>query len=154
MQNESTLARPKKVTNANSLLYMGGIACFILAVLHIGVIIIGAEWYRLFGAGEEMAILAEQGSWIPAFVTFGITIILSLWGCYAFSGAGRIGRLPFRKAALVIIAAIFILRGLGILAPLLGYTGHSGPFMLLTSAISLSIGLLFSVGTKKAWASL
>lgn len=129
-------------------------ACFFLALLHIGVIIVGAEWYRLFGAGEEMAVLAEQGSWIPATVTFGIAVVLFLWGCYAFSGTGRIGKLPFRKTALVIIACIFVLRGLGILAPLFGYAGHSGTFMLITSGISLGIGSMYALGLKKAWSTL
>ncbi len=122
--------------------------------MHIGVIIVGAEWYRLFGAGEEMAVMAEQGSWIPGVATAAIALILFLWGCYAFSGAGRIGKLPFLKTALVIIAAIFILRGLGILAPFFGYASHSDAFMVLTSSISLVIGLLFAIGINKAWSSL
>jgi hypothetical protein len=33
------------------------------ALLHIAVIVGGAEWYRFFGAGEGMARLAERGGY-------------------------------------------------------------------------------------------
>lgn len=49
--------------------------CTALAALaHIGCIIFGADWYRFFGAGEQMAQMAEAGDWYPAVVTSVIVI--------------------------------------------------------------------------------
>ncbi len=49
-----------------------------VAVLHIGCIYYGAPWYRFFGAGEQMAILAEQGSIQPTIITTGIVLVVTL----------------------------------------------------------------------------
>ena len=39
------------------------------AVLHVGTIIAGPSWYRLFGAGERFIRAAEAGRTFPAVVT-------------------------------------------------------------------------------------
>ena len=75
---------------ANKLLLFGGLLSAIAALLHIAIIIGGPQWYRFFGAGEELALMAEKGSWYPAVLTFGIAVVLLLWALYAFSGAGLI----------------------------------------------------------------
>jgi membrane-bound acyltransferase YfiQ involved in biofilm formation len=82
------------------------------AVLHLGIIVGGPDWYRFFGAGENMAVLSEQGSSYPAFTTAIIAGTLFIWSLYAFSGAGVIRLLPFLKTALALIGIIFLLRGL------------------------------------------
>ena len=40
------------------------------SLAHIGAILGGGDWYRFFGAGEQMARLAEAGSPRPAIVDF------------------------------------------------------------------------------------
>ncbi|MCT7653981.1 hypothetical protein MBH78_02710 [Oceanimonas sp. NS1] len=48
-------------------------ASLLAALLHLAVIAGGPDWYRFFGAGEQMAKLAEQSSWYPALLTLMIS---------------------------------------------------------------------------------
>ena len=45
----------------NVFLIVAGTLSAIAAILHLACIYFGAPWYRLLGAGEHMAELAEQG---------------------------------------------------------------------------------------------
>jgi hypothetical protein len=103
----------------NKYLLLGGTFSILAALLHIAIIMGGPDWYRFWGAGEKMAVMAENGSWLPAILTFIIFLILFLWGLYAFSGAGLIKRLPFLKTALVLISLIYLIRGLSLVILLL-----------------------------------
>jgi hypothetical protein len=96
----------------NIYLLISGTLSAIAALLHLGCIYFGASWYRFFGAGEEMALLADQGSYQPTIVTLGIFSILSLWSLYAFSAAGIIFRLPFIRLVLILITLIYSVRGI------------------------------------------
>ncbi|MFT5812787.1 MAG: hypothetical protein ACI9VT_000524 [Psychroserpens sp.] len=58
-----------------------------------------------------MATIAEQGSIQPTIITSGIIFVLIIWSLYAFSAAGVIIQLPFVRVILVIITAIYLLRG-------------------------------------------
>jgi putative oxidoreductase len=51
------------------LLLIAGICSLAVAILHIAIIIGGPEWYRFFGAGEEMALMSESGSFYPTMLT-------------------------------------------------------------------------------------
>lgn len=42
-------------------LAFGGSLTLLAAVLHVFIIVGGADWYRFFGAGEAMAQMSEQG---------------------------------------------------------------------------------------------
>lgn len=132
-------------------LILAGTLSMVAAVLHLGVIAGGPDWYRFFGAGEEMAQAAERGSWMPAIVTLGIAALLALWGLFAFSGTGTIRRLPLLRTALVAISAIYLLRGLVIVPVFLfrpqGITGIE-PW---ASLIVLAYGAAYALGTAPAW---
>jgi hypothetical protein len=121
------------------------------ALLHLGVILGGPDWYRFVGAGEEMARMAEQGSPRPALITTGIAAILAIWAAYAFAGAGLIRRLPLMRTALVAIAAVYLLRGL-MLVPILALApGKIDSFTLWSSLIVLGYGIVYTVGIVRAW---
>lgn len=135
-------------------LVAGGVLSAAAALLHLGVIIGGPDWYRFFGAGEEMARLAEQGSLRPALITVAIATLLAVWSAYAFSGAGLIRRLPLIRLALVVISAIYLLRGL-VLVPILIHRGGSvDAFTLWSSLIVLVYGIAYAVGTARVWSGL
>jgi len=134
----------------------GGLLSFVAALLHVLIIMGGPAWYRFFGAGEEMARMAEDGSSYPIFVTAAIALTLTIWGLYALSGAGIIRRLPFLKPVLVIISIILLLRGilgvplaLTIDHPYLNELAEKLIFMILSSVISLSMGLLYFQGLRQ-----
>lgn len=124
------------------------------AALHVGCIIFGASWYRFFGAGERMARLASTGSWYPALITSGIAAVLGVWSLYALSGAGVVPKLPFVRAVLCIITAIYLLRGLAVLPVSFFAAGRSLSFWWWSSAICLTIGLVHLAGLKQVWARL
>lgn len=136
--------------DGQKLLVVAGWLSIVAALLHIACIIGGGDWYRFFGAGEEMAKAAEAGLWQPAIVTAAIALILSIWAAYGFSGAGRIGRMPLLRTALVAIAAIYLLRGLFII-PILISPQLRSPFNIWSSLIVLGYGLAYAVGTWRAW---
>jgi len=143
------------VTVRSSWLLAGGGLSLAASLLHLGCIFGGPSWYRFFGAGEEMARAAERGSIRPALITAIIAALLAAWAAYAFSGAGLIGRLPFVKAALVAITAVYLLRGMVLFVPsALGRPDLSPGFLFWSSLIVLAIGLIHAVGTWRTWSML
>ncbi len=136
-------------------LAVGGGLSLAAAVLHLACIVGGPAWYRFFGAGEGMARLAERGDWRPAAITTAVAAMLALAAAYAFSGAGLIARLPLLRTGLVVISAIYLLRGLVVLMPsALGRADLSRDFLLWSSLIVLTFGIVHAVGTARVWNSL
>ncbi|MGX5913222.1 hypothetical protein ACR0ST_00620 [Aliidiomarina sp. Khilg15.8] len=138
----------------NNYLLTAALLCFMAALAHVGCIVFGGDWYRFFGAGEQMALMAEQGLWYPTIVTSGIVVILSIWALYALSGAGVIKPLPFTRLVLVVIAAIFLLRGVSFVFLMPMFPGNSLTFWIISSGICLLIGSLFAVGVFQRWSKL
>ena len=139
-------------------LVAGGVVTGAASALHVAIVVGGPDWYRFFGAGEHMARLAARGSAYPAVVTTGIAVVLGTWALYALSGAGVVRRLPLLRVALVLIAAIYLTRGvLGVPFVLLvddPYTTELRArmtFMLVTSAVCVALGLCYAVGAASAW---
>jgi hypothetical protein len=121
------------------LLILASLINFAIATLHIYIIARGAPAYRTFGAGEKMARAAEKGSIVPALVTFGIALVFFVWGLYALAGARVIPELPWTRAILMAIAAIYVSRGLVIFY-------KRDAFMIITALVSLTAGLLHVTG--------
>ena len=139
---------------ANKLLLFGGLLSGIAALLHIAIIIGGPQWYRFFGAGEELASMAEKGSWYPAVLTFGIAVVLLLWALYAFSGAGLIRRFPLLKVGLVVISAVYLIRGLVFIPAYIVKPEIVDDFLIWSSLICLVYGFSYAIGTRQVWAKL
>lgn len=138
----------------NKPLLVAAFLCAVAALLHVGCIVFGGDWYRFFGAGEEMASMAEQGLWYPSIVTAVIVGILLIWSLYGLSGAGVIKRLPLTKLALVIISSIFLLRGVSFVGLMRLFPDNSLTFWVVSSGICLFIGSLFAIGTYQQWSRL
>ena len=138
----------------NPALVIGGLLSVAASLLHIGCIIGGPDWYRFFGAGEAMATMAERGSMTPTLLTLGIAAILAIWAAYAFSGAGLLPRLPLLRTGLVVISAVYLLRGLALIPALVINRGDVMPFIWWSSLIVLVYGIAYAVGTWTAWPNL
>ncbi|NQD77524.1 hypothetical protein [Pseudomonas sp. CM27] len=124
-----------------------------IGILHLAIIAVGPRWYRLFGAGEHMAVAAEKGRWYPALITTAIAAVLLLWLAYALSAAGAIARLPLLLPALCLITLVYLARGL--LGPkLLAGTGRSQRFIVVSSLICLGFGLVHLFGLVQQWSAL
>ncbi|GGB79448.1 hypothetical protein GCM10011352_01370 [Marinobacterium zhoushanense] len=140
-------------------LIAAGILSLLAALLHIAVIFGGPDWYRFFGAGEEMALMAERGEIYPTILTLGICSVLVGWALYAFSGAKLIPRLPWLKVCLILITAVYCVRGTyGFFVPLVSshpYVDSLGAgFWVWSSLICLAIGLVHAWGVRNSWAYL
>ena len=144
--------------NAQRWLLAGGVMTGVAALLHVAIIVGGPAWYRFFGAGERMARRAASGDPSAAILTACIAAVLGVWMLYALSGAGVIRPLPLLRPALVLIAAVYLGRGvLGI--PLVMWTGHSYAnelkermtFMIVTSALCIALGLCYAAGAARLW---
>ena len=140
----------------NKFLFFSGTFSLLTALLHIAIIIGGPDWYRFWGAGEQMATMEENGSLLPELpelITFFIAVIFLIWGLYAYSGAGLVRRLPLLKTALVLISLIYTVRGLFLVTFIFQPNQMTG-FLFWTSLVSLTVGLIHLLGTKQVWAGL
>lgn len=141
------------VDKNQALIWAAGFS-FIAAIAHLGCVVFGASWYRFFGAGEQMALMAEQGSWYPTIVTSIIVAVLFIWSLYALSGAQLIIKLPLLRLGLCVISAIYLLRGVAFLFLMPMFPENSLTFWLVSSTICLCIGALYAIGTYRAWSVL
>jgi len=139
---------------SNKYLLAAALCCFVVAIAHLGCIVFGGDWYRFFGAGEQMAQMAEQGLWYPTIVTSVIVLVLLVWALYGLSGAGAIKHLPLTKLALVLITSIFLVRGVAFVGLMPILPENSLTFWLISSGICLLIGGLFAVGSWQQWSVL
>ncbi|MDO6776003.1 hypothetical protein Q4591_11600 [Shewanella sp. 3_MG-2023] len=140
----------------NNLLIVAAYLSFFAALLHIGCIFGGPDWYRFFGAGEGMAQMAAAGDSYPTIVTLIIAAILAGWGFYALSGAGVIFKLPLLKTCLVLISAVYLVRGIaGLIVPF--FTSdplvhqNSLTFWVVSSVICCIFGAFYLLGTIRLW---
>ncbi|WP_111977366.1 hypothetical protein [Algibacillus agarilyticus] len=138
----------------NKPLILGALFTAVAALAHLGCIIFGGDWYRFFGAGEHMAKMAEAGDSHPTIVTSVLVLLLGIWSVYGLSGARLITKLPLLRVALVLISLIYVLRGVLFVALMPMFPENSITFWLVSSAICLSIGMLYSIGTYQSWSKL
>ncbi|GGY69615.1 hypothetical protein GCM10011613_12450 [Cellvibrio zantedeschiae] len=141
-------------SNYNKLLILGAVLSALAVLLHIGCIIFGAPWYRVFGAGEDMAQMAEAGSNQPALITFIVAVILGVWSLYALAGAGVIRRLPLLRTALCLITAVYLIRGVAALPFMYQLSENSPLFWLVSSGICLFFGVVHLIGLRQVWQKL
>ncbi|MBM96553.1 MAG: hypothetical protein CMI09_12000 [Oceanospirillaceae bacterium] len=125
---------------------------FIAALLHVACILGGPAWYRFFGAGEELATMAEQGSWWPGILTALIAAVLAVWGLYFLSLGNQLGglALPWVEGIAISIAAVYALRGLYplLLSPWVAF--FRSPFMLVTSGICVGFAVVHVLALRLA----
>lgn len=137
-----------------TLLALGGSLSAALAVLHCAVIVIGAPGYRYFGAPDEFARQAEAGSFAPAILTGFFAVIFAVWAGYGFGGARMIPRPPLVRLGLVLIAGVYLLRGLSVVPEALLLLQQPDAFplrFLFFSIVSLLIGVCYAAGARQAW---
>lgn len=135
------------------LFIFAGILSVLIGVLHLVIIFADPDAYIFFGAGKEMAEADRSGSWMPDIITFCVALVFLVFGAYAFSGASWIRRLPALKFALLFIASIFTLRGLAVVADLLGYFYTDNyPFRnIIFSMVSLLVGFSYILAIIKGY---
>ena len=139
------------MNKGRSWLIAGGVLSTLAALLHLGCIAFGANWFRFFGAPEPLIVNYENGAMGLVWMTVGITAVLAIWAAFAFSGAGLIGRLPLLRTGLIVIAGIYLARGAMVFPALILAPYPRYEFDIWSSAIVLVYGTAYSVGTWLAW---
>jgi hypothetical protein len=128
-----------------------------IALLHVACVVIGAQAYRYFGAGEQMAARAAAGSPVPALITLLLAACFTAMGIYLLSGAGLVRPLPLVRELVLATCVIFSLRGLRLAAEvfvILRRPGVLPPRTLLFSAVALVVGVLGLIGIVTRWTAL
>ena len=136
----------------NIWLIAGGLLSAVASLIHVGCIVQGPVWYRMFGAPEGLIQGVESGDPTLHWLTAGIAAMLAIWSAYAFAGAGLIRRLPLMRTALVAISAVYLARGLLIVPVLLKQ--NPVRFEIWSSLIVLVYGAVYAIGTVRAWPAL
>lgn len=135
-------------------LIAGGVLSILAALMHLGCIAFGAQWFRFFGAPEALIVEYEGGAMTLVWMTIGISAFLTIWAAYAFSGAGLVRKLPLLRTGLIVISAIYLLRGMSLIPALLLAPYPRQDFDIWSSAIVLVYGLAYAIGTWLAWPDL
>jgi putative oxidoreductase len=94
------------------------------------------------------------------FAALVVGLVFAVWGLYGLSGAGVIRRLPLLRLGLIVIGGIYTLRGIPgimillILAGIIRDPQPIPPQALISSLVSLAVGLAYLIGTIAAWPAL
>lgn len=133
------------------------LADFGLALLHVACLFGGEDAARFFTAPRPVLELIRSGSWLIIPVCLVIFGVLGVFGLYAWSGAGRMRRLPWLRGGLVAIGAIFTLRGLALIPQTITMLRHPSVFpwqVPVFSLVALVLGLAHLAGVRRRWSVL
>ena len=101
-----------------------------------------------------MARAAEQGLWQPTLITLLISLVLAVWGFYAFSAAGLLHPMPLSRSALAGIGLVYLARGV-LFVPLKAVFPDNSPvFWFWSSTLCTAIGLCYLIGLWQSWTRL
>ncbi len=144
------------MANSKQSLIAGGVLSALISLLHI-ILALKPDLYRYIGPdqGSGLTQLAEQGSGPIVIATVILALIFAIWAIYAFSGAGLLHSLPLLRAALIIIAVIYLLRALFLPIEINMVLTQGYPLRFVVfSTISLITGLFYLNGIWKRRTSL
>jgi len=141
--------------NKVNYLRLGGILSFLVALFQ-AIISFSPSWSLYFGAPEELI----SNSLLLIFSGIVVSIIFLIFGLYGLSGAGDIRHLPLERNVLLGIASIYTLRGSLIILQLLillSFVQSKEVItlpLILSSIVSLIIGIIYFIGIKNNWHNL
>jgi len=127
------------------------------ALLHFVVALSGrADWVAYFRAPAVIVQSVRDGSWWGAMAGVAIGVLMQIAGLYALSADGILPRLPLTRTALIVLAAIGLLRGALVPASLLlqpTLIDRYVTFDWVAAAIWGSMGVCFAVGAASTAAA-
>ena len=140
---------------SGKLLVIASILSFAVAVFQ-AIISLSPPWSLYFGAPAKV-VANTTLLYISGEIT---ALIFALFGFYAISGAGNIPKLPLLRTILAAITALYLLRGALFFLQLmviykLMFSRMIIPIQtIMSSAVSLVIGILYLLGTIDRWKNL
>lgn len=140
-----------EIGNSRNILILAGVLSFAVAIfqVYLGFSPSASEYW---GGPTDQPVLL-----ILALV---VALVFAMWGLYGLAGAGVIRRLPLLRLGLIVIGAIYLLRGIPLIPMLLIMSGIIRDPQIITgqaviaSFVSLLIGLAYLIGTIPAWPTL
>ena len=133
------------------MLKTGGYINLLIALAHVVGLIWAQPFFEVTGVGREMRELSLVHPSMPYLVTLFVTVIFTIFGLYGLSAANRFRPMPFTKAAIFIIAFIYIARGTAQVFTDAITEGEGLVLGTTYSLIALTIGVLYLVGGMKKW---
>ena len=136
------------MVKSNYFLFSGGIISALISIFHI-ILTVKPELYQYIAPDQNSPLsqMAEQGSVITIIASLALFAIFAIWALYAFSGTGLIRQLPMLHTGLILIAVIYLLRGLFLPSEISMVQKQEYPIrFVLFSALSLFTGLLYLFG--------
>jgi hypothetical protein len=128
----------------NYLLLAGGYFSLAFAIFQLSGIWWSASAVKYLGGPADMRVHRPA---TYGFLCLTVALGAAIFGLYSLSGAGKIRRLPLLRTVLIIVAAIYLLRGLLAIpqAPMVLKHPELARFLLF-SLISLVVGVVYSMG--------
>ena len=149
------------------MLRLGGYVMFAIALAHLVMFFAITQVAGVLGMPVWAGKMLAEGwvGWARLFLMIaGVAAFVSLLGLYGLSGAGRIRRLPLLRSGLLCTGAAFLLHGLfddgfGLVWRLgdlgrLAAEGNPRVFLGLVPLTTLTLGLLYLMGTIGLWSAL
>lgn len=135
------------------MLKLGGYINIVIAVGHIVGLFWADKMFEVTGIGKEMIELSKTHPSLPYLLTIFVAIVFCIFGLYGLSADNKFKKLPFLKPVIFIIAAIYLVRGIGELLLNAVNTKENLVLEVSYSLIAVCIGLLFLIGGLKKWKS-
>ena len=148
------------MSKSRLLLKLGAYCNFGIALLHLMFIVAREKELRYFGAPIWVLDLHRERRGAFVLLLIGMACVFVLVALYAFSGVGSIRRLPLLRTCLVVIGAIFALRGLLVIAEVIIIVRrYSGDYLQyvhfpVMSLFALCVGFFYLAGAAGNWSSL
>jgi hypothetical protein len=141
---------------AQQMLKLGALCNFAIALAHLLFYFTGERTLRFFGAPRWVITMQRQGDLRVLLLLVAMAAVFSLFALYGLSGAGALRRLPFLRTVLIAIGVLFVLRGAEAGLDVIIIARYAGRYtqFLGFSLISLSVGLLYLMGTAGVWRQL
>lgn len=136
---------------SKQLLLAAALLSFAIALFQ-AVLSLSPSLSSFFGAAELAA-----NPLLLLVTSLAATMVFALFGLYALAGASTIRRLPLLRTGLMVIGAIYALRGLLLFPELLVMVGVLSapepvpPQAVLSSLVALATGVLYLLGTVASW---
>ena len=132
------------------MLKLGGIINIAIAAAHVLCLFWldpVLEWFRMDVYMDRHAAIHPS---IPYLITALVAGVFLVFGLYGLSGAGVIRKLPWLKAGIYGIAAVYLLRGVGgLIAEWILADVRIWDYFF--SLCAIGIGLLYLLGGLKRW---
>jgi hypothetical protein len=136
-------------------LILAGLLAFATAVFQFA-LTFAPSWSLYLGAPEFIIFNVV----LRYAVSFTAAVVFAVFGLYAFSGAGIVGRPPLLRWVLLAIAVIFTIRGLIVIPLVLNPTASTqyliepAPQHVVSSLVALFIGVVYLIGVVGRWPEL